>query len=351
MQSNTLFVVGAGASSEALLPMARQLADNVALKLNIQPSAGGKGDPKILDVIQQYAHTHDEINVWLKAATLIRQGVVYSNSIDSFIDTHKNDENVQFLGKLAIAATILESERVSHLYVDETVIEPDFRNVDGVKQTWFVSLFRSLADGIRKSELDRIFEKVSFVVFNYDRCIEHFFYNALQKKYGISASEASDVMSTLKIYHPYGTIAPLKWQSSDSGIPYGFDTNRANLIAMANNIKTYSEQVKDTKLMENIHNEVQTANTLVFLGFSYHLENMKLLAPGIDCDVKRVFGTAFNISGADRAEILRDIWALIRPSGPLQQTGHMAIRNELTCATLIQQFSRSLFITGNRSAT
>ena len=74
----------------------------------------------------------------------------------------------------------------------------------------------------------------------------------------------------MRIYHPYGTINPLKRQSKN-GIPFGFKPNRANLIAMASNIKTYTEQVDDGELVSQIREAVKRADIIIFLGFSYTL--------------------------------------------------------------------------------
>jgi hypothetical protein len=343
MQKQTLFIIGAGASREAELPMARELATRIAATLDIRQSNNAEllGDPAVIEVIQEKAITGGEMNVWLDAARLISQGVALSNSIDSFIDLHKNDAKVQFLGKLAIAKTIVEAERQSFLYLDEGTraahLKGTFKDDVHLSETWFYRLFRNLNDGVRKPEVNRIFENVSFVVFNYDRCIEHFFYNALQMLYGIDEREAKSIIDTLRIYHPYGAISPLRWQSRD-GIPYGFTTSRANLIAMASNIKTYTEQVQDGELVNQIREAVKLADTVVFLGFSYHRENMKLLSPGVACNAQRVFGTAYEISEADRNEVINSISDLIGSGRAI-----LRIENIMTCSDLLQHFSRSLF--------
>jgi hypothetical protein len=132
MQKQTLFIVGAGASKEAGLPAARDLATRIAATLNIQPGQPGMelvGDRDIIDVINQNAVTSNDRNIWLDAARLISQGVVYYNSIDSFIDTHIADTKVQFLGKLAIAKTILQAEQASLLYIDNRMRDANFQGM------------------------------------------------------------------------------------------------------------------------------------------------------------------------------------------------------------------------------
>ena len=348
MQKQTVFIVGAGASKEAGLPVARELATRIAATLNIvQPGQPGMelgGDGDIIDVINQNAVTGNERGIWLDAARLVSQGVVYSNSIDSFIDTHKDNDKVQFLGKLAIAKTILQAEQASLLYIDDRMRDANFHgmllNVP-LSETWFVRLFRNLADGVRKSEVERIFERVSFVVFNYDRCIEHFFYNALQKSYGIDESDALPIIASLRIYHPYGTVSPLNWQS-ENGIPFGFTPNRRMLVAASSNIKTYTEQVHDGELLNKIREAVKSADIIVFLGFSYHHENMKLLSPGAVCNAKKILGTAVGISVQDIEKVtseIRDVMPVSGGPAPI-------IAYECKCSDLLQRYSRSLFTAG-----
>jgi hypothetical protein len=57
-------------------------------------------------------------------------------------------------------------------------------------------------------------------------------FNALQRLYGIDADTAASIMKTLRIVHPYGTIADLLWQD-EKGMPFGFPANRAAMQLMA----------------------------------------------------------------------------------------------------------------------
>jgi hypothetical protein len=50
---------------------------------------------------------------------------------------------------------------------------------------------------------------VSFIVFNYDRCIEHFIFHAAQSYYGVDPGRAAQFVAAISFYHPYGSIAPL----------------------------------------------------------------------------------------------------------------------------------------------
>jgi len=305
----TLFIVGAGASSEVDLPTGKTLIDIIASKLNYQLTNGcrrqGFGDDDILDIFQQHTQTREGIESYFQAAWRVRDGIIYSKSIDSFMDIHRDDEKIQLCGKLAIVKSILEAERASKLYIERDGGE--FHDLDGLKSTWFFDFARNITDGVRKVEIGRIFEKVSFIIFNYDRCFEHFMFNALQRLYSIDADAAKTVMKTLRIVHPYGTISDLLWQNKE-GIAFGFPANRAAMQVMASRIKTYTEQIEKSETLAAMRELVASAHTLVFLGFSYHPENMKLLGIERAIHAQQILGTAKGISERSYRRILVTDW-------------------------------------------
>jgi hypothetical protein len=353
--AKTVFIVGAGASNEVGVPFGREFIEIIAEKLNYRfkgPSLDPDfGDPEILDVIQQYAQDRQTLNRYLDGARRIREGILFSRSIDAFIDVHRDDQIIQKLGKLSIAKTILEREQRSYMYISPP--SDSFQDVQRLAKSWFVNLSRGLNEGVRKEEINRIFERAAFVVFNYDRCVEHFLYNNLLKHYGADAVAAKAVMGTLKIYHPYGKVADLPWESA-GGIPFGFPANRPNLMQAASQIKTYTERIESDDALKTIRGEIAEAETLVFLGFSYQESNMTLLDPGCEGVVRNVFGTSFGISASDVEEIKNQVRRLVRRNltehkvrGGLEEIGErINIRSDLQCAGLLDEYSRMLFAAG-----
>jgi hypothetical protein len=353
--NKTVFIIGAGASKEVGLPIAKELIEIIAQKLNYQIKGGSLvpgGDNEIFDAIQQFAHDRASIDQYLSAAHLIRDGVLFSNSIDTFLDAHREDTKVQQLGKLGIAKAILEQEQSSSLFIEHGAFE--FRNFGKVKGSWLVRLVRGLTDGVRREAIDRLFEKISFIVFNYDRCLEHFLYHALKRHYGIDDDQTRSLLETARIYHTYGAVAPLKWQDSSVGIPFGFAVNRQNLLNTSQQIRTYTEQLADQQILVKIRSEIATADALVFLGFSYHDMNMRILDPERKTIVSNVFGTAMGISGSDVEIIKGVIRRMVRIDLTEQRVRNgtdailerLNIRSDLSCGGLIDSYSRSLFTTG-----
>ena len=163
----------------------------------------------------------------------------------------------------------------------------------------------------------------------------------------------------LRIIHPYGTIASLPWQDNSRGLPFGFPTNRPNLLMMASQIKTFTERVEDADALLALKKEIAEANVLMFPGFSYHELNLRILDPGCECAARDVFGTAFKISDHNVEEIKDQLRPIIRRSlaesrirGAAEVvTERLQIRTDLRCAELLQEYSRSLFYSGNRSGS
>ena len=341
----TLFVVGAGASREVDMPTGRQLIDIIAKKLDYQLVNGsrrqGCGDDDILDIFQQHTQTREGIESFFQAAWRVRVGIIYSKSIDSFMDIHKDDEKVQLCGKLAIVKSILEAEQGSYLHIEKD--GGDFRDLEKLKSTWLFDFARNINDGVRKTEISRIFEKVSFIIFNYDRCFEHFMFNALQRLYSIDADAAASVMKTLRIVHPYGTISNLLWQDK-KGMPFGFPANRTAMQLMASRIKTYTEQIERSETLAEMRGMVADAHIIVFIGFSYHPENMKLLGLEHAGDVEQIFGTAKGLSESDAAFIVKEIEAGV-PKKKARKTVPVIVQ-DMTCAELLGEYSRALFVAG-----
>src|SRR5205823_781262 len=126
----------------------------------------------------------------------------------------------------------------SPLYFQDSDEAVDFALI---ADTWFVRFMRMLA--VPRSQLEQIFENVAFIVFNYDRCLEHFLLLALTRLYDISPTDAAILLGKLTIIHPYGVIARLK------DLPFGGGPARKRSLyghpryfQVGDDIHTYTEQ-------------------------------------------------------------------------------------------------------------
>jgi hypothetical protein len=322
------------------MPTGTTLASTIGKKMDIRfemlTKYVGSGDLELYSHIRQ--KFPQEAVEYQQAGWLIRNGITLSQSVDDFLDLHRSNDRVNRYGKAAIVKAVLEAERKSKLYFNASSGVETF-NPDGCANTWFVKFMHALGRGIPKENVREVFDHVAFIVFNYDRCIEHFLLHSLQKLYGIPQQEASEILSNLHVIHPYGTIGEIE------RLPFGGsgDQLRADYVTLSDRIKTYTEQIGASDLLGNLQEEVQRADCIVFLGFAYHSQNMRLLRPPTAMRQKSVFGTAYGMSDADTDVISHQIAEFFTPN-MTSKTRSLVIRLErnLTGAGLFDNYTKSL---------
>jgi hypothetical protein len=292
-KQRTLFVLGAGASAEADLPIGAKLAKNVSGLLTVDRDSPENQEGERL-LVELYARYPLPDNGYHRAAGAISEGVLLTNSIDDYLDRHSHDELIQRVGKLAIVKSILTAERKSRLM-------PTSRgraNIEELDDTWYSKFFRMLGARVNVGNAPQIFDNVKFIVFNYDRCLEHFLVDAIRSVYGMSESEAVSTVTDCDIIHPYGVIAELPFRGA--GIPFGgAESFEDDCVTSSAGIKIFTEQIAGGEMLQQLHDKLFWAEQIVFLGFGYLDENMTLLRPGKQMSLKPVFGTAHDMSGSN----------------------------------------------------
>jgi hypothetical protein len=335
LRNKTLFVVGAGASHEFKLPVGSELALQISTKLDVRfddfgEKRRGAGDHALFEQIRR-TYPKEAVE-YQKSGWVIRDGIVLANSIDDFLDLHRDDERTVRYGKVAIVKCVLEAEARSTLYADKSKREDiNFRSV---ADTWLVKLMRMLGQGLPKAKRAELFDQCSFVVFNYDRCIEHFFINALQPMYNIEENEAADIVGKAKIVHPYGVAGKLPAQNKDrTGIDFGMTSG--NCVELASNIRTYTDGVEASE----IKSMIAEAKCIVFLGFAFHGVNLRLLAEQKTLQTKQIYGTAYGISDNDVAIIEDELLRWFNTRSVME--GRINLQ-QVTASKLFDDFSKSL---------
>ncbi|WP_193368244.1 hypothetical protein [Pelagibius marinus] len=347
-KADTVFVVGAGASSEVKLPLGSQLKSRIADAIDIKFGRDHQetGSPEIMDALRVHANfvrnttpSWVDVNHYLHAGWRIRDAMPQASSIDTFIDAHSGNEAIELCGKLAISHTILNAEKASLLYVDQRMRKDHF-DFKSVEKTWLSRFFQALTTGCSKDQLPSIFDQVAFVTFNYDRCIEHFLYHSLQNFYGVAAEEAAELVNSLRIYHPYGQVGRLPWQNELSPVPFGASCGGSDLLTISSQIKTFTEQVDDEDSLGAAHEAITKADQVAFLGFAFHDQNMELLNPGTETSARRILATGKGLSGTDcdmvQSELKR---AFEKADGSVP---FIHVGQNLTCVDLFDEFLRTL---------
>jgi hypothetical protein len=330
----TLFIVGAGASAEAGLPVGEILAAQISALLRFDPS-GDPSHPGMQLLSQLYNRFPLPDDGYAKAAAHISRGVVLTKSIDDFMDRHSGDVLIQRVGKAAIVKCILDSENRSFLS-KYTFDSPDM--FLALRDTWYIKFFRMLGSDIKIETVSEIFENLSFIVFNYDRCLEYFLITALDLVYDIGRNDARRIVDQMTIIHPYGVVAPLHGRNS---APFGVSS--ANYAVFSANIKIYTEQHAAGDVLGEIAKAMLRAEQIGFLGFGYHEQNLELLTPENPLPSKPVFGTAKDWSDNDRDEIRQRIERMFQPPPPkINPKSAVVIDTKVTCAGLFDSYGQSL---------
>ena len=271
----------------------------------------------------------------------IRDAMPQASSIDNYIDANRGDEVLAQCCKLAIVRSILDAEKKCPLYIDprQDISTPRFDKIEG---TWLTSFFRLLSENCQVSQLAQRFSTLSLVIFNYDRCVEHYLYHTLQNYYGISGENAAQLIEHLSIYHPYGVVGALPWQKHSKIIDFGATPLSNDLLYYADQIRTFTEGTDpSTSTIVKLRHKLLDANVVLFLGFAYHRLNIELLRPdGLlhrDPQNTKYFGTAIDISESDCGIIVDELHSI--GSAPHK---NILLRRDLDCVNLFKEFGRSL---------
>ncbi len=344
MNKSLVLVLGAGASKEVSMPTGNELKEQIEKALDFSDPKETRqwktGAPMIrgaLNNIAERFHLKDGKQL-LPACWHIRDAMPQASSIDQFIHSNRDKPEIQACGKLAIVHCILQAESQSDLQIMSKV-ELGFRLL---KDSWFTSFFRLLFNDRSRHEVRDRLSQVAIISFNYDRCVMRYLHAALQNHYyEMNPDEASDALSKLEIFHPYGSVGALPWQRKDPSIEYGKILNSEELIDASSRIRTFTEGIDpENSEIETIRAIAANAERLVFLGFAFHKLNVDLLFPGLadgESLVNRsVYATGFGLSESDCIEITGD---LCDRGAILKEKFYL--RNDLTCAQLFTEYGRS----------
>jgi hypothetical protein len=309
-RAKTVLVIGAGASVEVGLPIGSLLLTQIAEALDIRFEFGSrqvKGDHVIVDALRTILNEQggvEKINQHLAAARQLVSSSEHALSIDNVIEALE-DEKVERVGKLGIARKILEAEDKS-AHFRAQYDSRDNLDVKNFSDSWYGNLAKLLTENVIKSEIAQIFSNLEIVNFNYDRCLEQFLPFAISAYYGIDLGQARELLTTLPIHRPYGSVGKLPWQPGDRpSVAFGNATSRS-LADVVPEIRTFTETVDDGEELSAIRNAVATADRIVFLGFAFHRQNVELISvPAKDhCEM---IATMFGIQPDNRQIIISEL--------------------------------------------
>jgi hypothetical protein len=325
---NTVFVIGAAASfidptgtAQCGFPLGTALKTAVARELSVAWSQDrgwvptDQTDP-LYDAIHTFLSQskHSDRRGLYVAGSQVMNGVAFSSSIDNFLHVRRKDHNIVACSKAAIAKIVLDCEErcaaLSPLVHGRTIQPTHFDS--RWHQILAEKYFEGAELGQASDQIDEALSRVKFISFNYDRCIEQFLRIALQGLYGLDQDAASKRIQNL-VYYPYGSLGALPGNGSAQEVPFGGrkDENYRlfEAVSSSSSIRTFTEGAVEKKEVDRVKASIAAADTIIFLGFGFHDQNLEILSPELKQRTKvvKILGTAKGLSEAARMDVERKI--------------------------------------------
>lgn len=327
---NTTLVIGAGAGAEINFPVGEKLAKDISNQLDFDE--GKPGNQELRNILQHY--TPSDWFTCRNAAIRVSQGIVHARSIDGYLQTHADNEHIQFCGKMAILFNILERERSCPLFSHQG----DRLNNVNARDSWFGRFSQRLFDGC-EGDIDKALARVSVVSFNYDRCFEHFMRHAVANYFAIDFERAVEHVERMSIQHPYGTAGHLPGSVGDKPTAFGEQHWALDATRLIDMIRTYSEGNLETEFVSSIKETMRTTETLIFLGFGFLQQNMELLQPSQrNSNVAKTYATAYELA----EDQLDEVRGLIRRHFFKKDQRHIWADPNVGCAGFFQRYDFGL---------
>lgn len=279
-----VFIIGAGASIPYEFPSGNELYHIIKNEI-IDYAKEFIEDP--IPSIPYDPHKIEADANDFAQALMLTEGI----SIDKYININKRFEEI---GIKAIASAIIKREKKENLPIYKRKIEDN----------WYNYLFQKMIEGLNTAyELLKIYKnKITFVTFNYDRSLEQYLYlnlHGLLKNSGIPSSEITQCIKKIDIIHVYGQVGLLPWQaeSGQENLALGYGNYFRSAYENAERVSSlidvmYSKREK-TEEIANIQEKIRLADKILFLGFGFDDDNMKILGFPINISGKKISGTAY----------------------------------------------------------
>ena len=269
LAGKTVLILGAGASVKFGFPTGDTLKSKLRSYLSLRYDFGRQveGDLEFGNYLRSKLPA--EAEAYVAAGHRIVSALPAFLSIDECLWTHYSDTKMVQAGKMAIAAIIADFEARSFIAkLHGRSAEAKAAN-ETLTLHWPHLISQILVSGLRREDAEQIYDNLSIISFNYDRCGEVAIAASVARGLQIPFEESGAIMERrLKVFRPYGGLGP----------PANFGRLEAwNAIEAAGGIKIYTEKLDDRPDIQLMRQALREAESIVLLGFGYHSQNMRLL--------------------------------------------------------------------------
>lgn len=344
-RAKTVFVLGAGASAEVGLPVGDKLLENICnlLEFHFDFGALKKGDHLFLEALKVSLETKmdsqksaEELNSYLRAGRQISASSVQAISIDNIVDALEDDA-IEMMAKIGIVRAIHLAEKSSKFF------EAKKDNNTGIDlrkfgETWYSHLTKIICENRKSTEIEQVFENLSFVSFNYDRCLEHYLPKSIANYYGVAEATVQETVQSLRVHRPYGIAGKLPWQTLPAAASNFGGGDAAELSHAASEIRTFTQGMGDAQKQKAMHSDLMDADRIVFLGSAFHRQNLELLKIPGNQDVE-VLATSSGVSDSDQRIVKNELAYIFGiPSKRVDAQIHLA---PLFCEPFFREYWRT----------
>lgn len=314
----TVFVVGAGASREfdsgQNMPIGAALA--IAIERLMVSELANQDGP----VSRAFATRKELSPQHVAAMERIRDGIQSRDSIDDFLSEWDDIPQIGCVAKTAIAHILLEAERKTVLGDMLLGTRAPVDALRTLKQSWLGIIAARANPGARRRDINQVFDGISIVTFNYDRCIEEYLLAMFTHTAALTPEQASSLLVKIPIHHAYGSLGALT--NPLNGVE--FAANETKVLDASHGIITYTEEVETTRVSQ-IRKLVRSADKIIFLGCAYHPQNLELLFGDMTGSSALLWGTAYEMH--DRPLSIAE--------NSLKQRVRAVCLRKVTCAELL----------------
>lgn len=290
IRKNTVFILGAGASSDFGFPLGERLRKEVIQTFK------NPNNKEVVNVAKVLTGPWpDDHNDYIRPITDFSNKLYLDAdySIDAFLERFK--EAYLTIGKLAIAQILAKYENQDQFYENDN---------------WLRIIYKQMKQGASIDTFTN--NKVAFVTFNYDRSLEHFLYTSLLSFHEkISENHVRNIINQIPIIHVYGQLDSLPWQNTD-GRPYGSSITLGQLKRYKENINIIFEDVTNTinLSLQKAYDLFKQAERIYILGFGFHQININRLRLN-DFGGKNIIATSYGL-GREEARLITDYLTDVR---------------------------------------
>jgi hypothetical protein len=269
----TVFVLGAGASEPYGLPLGGTLRTNILERYRDDAA-------RTMHIFNTTPFDRNQLDRFVNS--LRYSGLL---SVDAFLE---RQPKFMEIGKSIMGIELLHAEVHERLWQ--------------VDENWLTYLYGHM---IGNSLEDFANNKVAFITFNYDRCIEHFFFISLKNSFGKSDEETARIAEKIQVVHLHGKLGHLPWQKGQNAIEFGdnqIDIRKMEIVT--NEIKVmHEDHTLDGRDAEfNLaHAMLTNARRVYLMGFGFGARNVQRLK--LDMLKPHVFeGTALGLTQKELGE-------------------------------------------------